>query len=374
MKFSFSHLMPWPYFPKAGEDWPVSNKSFVPEKATDVYEDYISAISFADECGFDWVSCNEHHMSPYGLMPNPNLLGAIMTQRTKKARILMSGNIVPLLNPLRVAEEYAMLDCISGGRFIAGFMRGIPHEYVAYNVPPNDSWGRLREACALIKKAWTAPEPFGWEGEYYQFRAVSIWPKPRQTPHPRIILSASSPQSARFAAEQGAMAGIVRVTDLDTVAGAIKIYREHAHECGWDPTPEDIMVGMYCNIADTEAEAKKNLDMGLNYFVNVLGGGIRTAQRLVVQKTRYYQDEENKEHITKRAATHAKVTIEERVKNGIVLCGTPDQVIEQVRTIHKKWGHGITSVNMKVGKIPEPAVRRSLELFRDHVKPALANL
>lgn len=170
------------------------------------------------------------------------------------------------------------------------------------------------------------------------------------------------------------MAGIVRVTDLDTVAGAIKIYREHAHECGWDPTPDDIMVGMYCNIADTEAEAKKNLDMGLNYFVNVLGGGIRTAQRLVVQKTRYYQDEENKEHITKRAATHAKVTIEDRIKNGIVLCGTPDQVIEQVRTIHKKWGHGITSLNMKVGKIPEPAVRRSLELFRDHVKPALADL
>jgi alkanesulfonate monooxygenase SsuD/methylene tetrahydromethanopterin reductase-like flavin-dependent oxidoreductase (luciferase family) len=374
MKFSFSHLMPWPYFPTTGEDWPVSNKSFEPEKATGVYEEYISAISLADECGFDWVSCNEHHMSPYGLMPNPNLLGAILTQRTKKARILMSGNIVPLLNPIRVAEEYAMLDCISGGRLIAGFMRGIPHEYVAYNVPPNDSWSRLREACALIKKAWTAPEPFGWEGEHYQFRAVSIWPKPRQKPHPRIILSASSPQSARFAAEQGAMAGIVRVTDLDTVANAIGIYRQRAKECGWDPTPDDIMVGMYCSIADTADEAKKNLDLGLSYFVNVLGGGIRTAQRLVVQKTRYYENDENKEVVTKRAATHSKITIEERIENGIVLCGTPDQVIDQVKRIHKKWGHGITSVNMKVGKIPEPAVRRSLELFRDHVRPALADL
>jgi len=366
--------MPWPYFADANQEWPVSNKSFVAEKATDVYEQYIDCLGYADQCGFDWVSCNEHHMSPYGLMPNPNILGAILTQRTRNCRILMSGNIVPLLNPLRVAEEYAMLDCISGGRLVAGFMRGIPHEYVAYNVPPNESWSRLKEACDLIKKAWTAPEPFGWEGEHYQYRAVSIWPKPRQKPHPRILLSASSPQSARFAAEQGAIAGIVRVTDLEAVADSIGIYRARARECGWEPQPEDVMVGMYCNIADTEAEAKKNLDTGMKYFLNELGGGIRTAQRLVVQKTRYYEDKGHVKNIGERAAMLKEITIDERIEKGIVLCGTPDQVIDQVRKVHKKWGHGITSVNMKVGKIAEPAVRRSLELFRDHVKPALADL
>jgi alkanesulfonate monooxygenase SsuD/methylene tetrahydromethanopterin reductase-like flavin-dependent oxidoreductase (luciferase family) len=81
----------------------------------------------------------------------------------------MLGNLIPLLNPIRVAEEYAMIDVMSGGRLIAGMIRGVPHEYIAYNVVPDESRERLREAAALIVKCWTEPEPFGWEGEFYQY-------------------------------------------------------------------------------------------------------------------------------------------------------------------------------------------------------------
>ncbi|MGH7551996.1 MAG: LLM class flavin-dependent oxidoreductase, partial [Longimicrobiales bacterium] len=161
MKFSFFHLMPWTELTEAPPQWPVSNAGFDPERGKQLYDSYIDTMAFAEECGFDWVGCNEHHFSPYGLMANPNLIGAVLAQRTKNIRIAILGNLIPLLNPIRVAEEYAMLDVLSGGRLIAGMIRGVPHEYIAYNIVPDESRARLREAAALIVKAWTEPEPFG---------------------------------------------------------------------------------------------------------------------------------------------------------------------------------------------------------------------
>ena len=127
MEFNFFHLMPYPDYPEPPDSWPVANKPFSPERGKELYDAYIDTMAYAEPCGFDWVGCNEHHFSPYGLMSNCNLIGAILANRTKKAGIAMCGNLVPLLNPIRVAEEYAMLDVLSGGRLIAGFMRGIPH-------------------------------------------------------------------------------------------------------------------------------------------------------------------------------------------------------------------------------------------------------
>ena len=185
MKYSYTHHMPYTGIDRSGQDWPVPNKQFDPKLGVELFDRYIEDKIYAEQTGFDWIGCNEHHMSPYGLMPNPNLVGAVVANRTKTAGILQSGNIVPIVNPIRVAEEYAMLDVMSGGRLVAGFMRGIPHEYVAYNVSPDESYARMEEAMALIKKAWSEPEPFGWEGEFYQYRAVSIWPRPVQHRSPR---------------------------------------------------------------------------------------------------------------------------------------------------------------------------------------------
>jgi alkanesulfonate monooxygenase SsuD/methylene tetrahydromethanopterin reductase-like flavin-dependent oxidoreductase (luciferase family) len=191
--------MPFTGVKEVTPDWPTPNRVFDPARAHELYRSYVETMVYAEQCGFDWVGCNEHHFSPYGLMANCNLVGGALVYPTKKIRIAMMGNLVPLNNPIRVAEEYAMLDCMSGGRLVAGLMRGIPHEYIAYNVAPDSSWSRQREAIALILKAWTEPEPFGWEGEHFQFRQVSIWPRPLQKPHPPLVISASSLESARFA-------------------------------------------------------------------------------------------------------------------------------------------------------------------------------
>lgn len=367
MKFSYFHLMPWTEVKEAGQDWPVPNGQFDPSKGTELYRTYLDSMAYAEECGFDWIGCNEHHFSPYGLMSNPNLIAASLIQKTKRIKIAVLGSLVPLLNPIRVAEEFAMLDQLSGGRLIAGFMRGIPHEYVAYNVPPSESFGRMLEASELIRKAWSQPQPFGWEGQYYQFRAVSIWPRPVQQPGPRVLMSGSTPESARFAAKNHAKLGIVRLTDLETVHDCIKEYKAAAAEAGWTPEPDDILIGQYTSIAETDTEAKRNLEQGIDYFLNVLNGGIRTAAQLVLQKTRYYSAPAAIERTAQRVAVLKGMSIDERIDKGLVLCGTPDQVVKQIKALHSALGMGVINVVMKVGNVPNDAIQRGMTLFKNHV-------
>jgi len=372
MKFSYFHLMPYTATTRKPDDWPVPNYDFDPKVAAKLYASYIDSMVVAESCGFDWIGCNEHHMSPYGMMSNPNIIGSALIQRTKTAKIAMVGSLVPLLNPLRVAEEYAMLDVMSEGRLVAGLLRGIPHEYVAYNVPPDESFGRLIEAIHFIKKAWTSEEPFGWEGKYYQFRAVSIWPKPYQKPHPRILMSGSSESSAKLAAREGAILGLAQITDLDAARKMIQVYRDEAKECGWTAGPDDIMVGCSCMIADDVNEAMELMDEGRAFLADILGGGMRTAQQLVLQKTRYYDPDTKKTFRDMRNIM--RVPMSEMMKQRTMAVGTPEMVVDTIKYLKKELGHGTMSLSMKIGNMPEAAVIRSLENFRDHVHPAVKDL
>jgi alkanesulfonate monooxygenase SsuD/methylene tetrahydromethanopterin reductase-like flavin-dependent oxidoreductase (luciferase family) len=365
--------MPWTDLDEAPEQWPVSNKAFNPVRGKELYDSYIDTMAFAEECGFDWVGCNEHHFSPYGLMANCNLIGAALAQRTKTIRLAMLGNLIPLLNPIRVAEEYAMLDVMSGGRLIAGMIRGVPHEYIAYNVVPDESRERLREAAALIVKAWTEPEPFGWEGEFYQYPSISIWPKPLQQPHPPILMSASNEESAEFAAQHRTMMGMTLIADLAIARRVIDTYRNTARAIGFEPDPDHILLGYNTCIAESDEEARHHLAEGLRYFHRVLMHSIRDAQRLVIQKTRFF-GEEHGERFVNRLVTLKERSIDEMVEAGSVLCGSPESVVKQMRRIRDALGNGRFNINMKIGNIPDAVVRRGMQLFRDRVLPEAAGL
>ncbi|HEY7458477.1 MAG TPA: LLM class flavin-dependent oxidoreductase [Xanthobacteraceae bacterium] len=374
MKFSYFHLMPWTELDEAPQQWPASNKTFDPARGKELYDSYIDTMAFAEQCGFDWVGCNEHHFSPYGLMANCNLIGSVLSQRTKSIKLAMLGNLIPLLNPIRVAEEYAMIDVMSGGRLVAGLIRGVPHEYIAYNVIPGESRERLREATALIIKAWTEPEPFGWEGEFYQYPSVSIWPKPMQRPHPKILMSASNEESAEFAGQHKAMMGMTLIADLKIAQRCINVYRQSAEGHGFEPRPEDILIGQNTCIADSDEEAKEHLSRGLSYFHKVLMHSIRDAMRLVVQKSRFFAQEQYGERFVNRLATLNARNIDEMIEAGSVLCGSPKTVIKQMKRIRGELGNGRFNLNMKIGNIPDKVVRRGMELFRDKVLPEAASL
>ena len=185
MKFTWFNLMPWPHLP---DDFRPTNRSvwvdinsryFDPAKGHQVYNDHLDLLEYAAQVGFDGIGVNEHHQNAYGLMPSPNLIAAALARRTDDAAIVVLGNSIALYNPpIRVAEEFAMLDCISGGRLVAGFPVGTSMDTnYCYGTIPGLTREKYAEAHELIMRAWHEPEPFAFNGRYTKLRYVNIWPR-----------------------------------------------------------------------------------------------------------------------------------------------------------------------------------------------------
>ena len=165
--------------------YPLASDHYDPEIAARTYEQHLQAWEEMDKLGFDGVGLNEHHTTPHGLMNSPNMMAAVGAQRTKKLKFLILGNLLPLHNPLRIAEELAMADCMSRGRILSGFARGVPREYKVYDVPMAELRARFEEAVEIILKAWTEPK-FSHEGKFWKYKDIAIWPRPYQQPHPPV--------------------------------------------------------------------------------------------------------------------------------------------------------------------------------------------
>jgi len=195
MQSYFFHLMPWTDYPedfdeKYESSWVTFPNSFYdPVKGAELYNRYLDELEYADTLGYDGICVNEHHQNAYGLMPSPNVIAGMLARRTKNAKIAILGNGLPLrANPLRVAEEIAMLDVVTRGRVISGFVRGIGCEYLSLDINPTFSRDMFYEAHDLIVRAWTEPGPFEHLGEHFQYRYVNVWPRPYTRPHPPIWL------------------------------------------------------------------------------------------------------------------------------------------------------------------------------------------
>src|SRR3982750_2673064 len=173
--------MPYPDLPSDydGPAWVTCpNQFYDPQVGHDVYNRYLDELVYAEEVGFDGVCVNEHHQNAYGNMPSPNLIASILARQTSRVKIAVVGNALPLYDPpTRVAEEFAMIDVISGGRLIAGFPVGSPMDTCyAYGQNPSMLRARYLEAHDLVKRAWTEKDTFAFSGRFNQQRYVNIWP------------------------------------------------------------------------------------------------------------------------------------------------------------------------------------------------------
>src|SRR6201985_1892788 len=181
--------------------YPLSTRYFKSDVAVRTYAEHLEAWEEMDKLAYAVVGFNEHHCAPYGLMNSPNLMAAAAAQRTKNLKLLIYGNLLPVHQPLRLAEELAMIDCLSKGRLISGFARGIPREYQVHNVPLAESRARFEEAFDIITRAWTE-EVFHYEGQFWNYKDVALWPRPVQRPHtPICIPVVGSKESIEFAAK-----------------------------------------------------------------------------------------------------------------------------------------------------------------------------
>src|SRR6202166_4417885 len=164
-----------------------SNKYFDPVAGSRLYNEYLEHYIYAEEMGVEGFMLNEHHNAPFCMQAKCNIFAAILAAVTKKAKIVLLGNPLPLAeNPVRLAEELAMIDMISKGRLVSGFVRGGGQEQLATGVNPAFNRERFMEAHDLIQKTWTQPGPFRWEGTHYQQRVVNPWALPLQQPYPRV--------------------------------------------------------------------------------------------------------------------------------------------------------------------------------------------
>src|SRR4029079_3360922 len=174
MKFMWFHLMPYTELPddfnkQHPSVWvDIHSSLFDPKRAHLMYNDFMDELEYAADLGYDAICVNEHHSNGYGLMPSPNLIASSLARRTSYARIVVLGNSIALYNPpTRVAEEFAMLDCISGGRLVAGFPVGTSMDTnYCYGTIPGLTREKYAEAHELIMRAWREPEPFAFNGRY----------------------------------------------------------------------------------------------------------------------------------------------------------------------------------------------------------------
>ncbi len=180
------------------------NSFFDPGQASRLYNERLAEYVLVDEVGFDGIMLNEHHNAPFCMQAKCNIFASILAATTRRVKLVLLGNPLPITdNPVRLAEELAMIDLISKGRLVSGFVRGGGVESIAANVNPAFNRARFEEAHDLIIKTWTTPGPWRWEGEHYQFRVVNPWVLPLQQPHPRVwIPGISSRETIVWAARR----------------------------------------------------------------------------------------------------------------------------------------------------------------------------
>src|SRR5271169_4957779 len=168
-----------------------------------VYATALERFAIMDQTGYDAVWLAEHHFSSFSVCPSVHMMGTMAAARTKRLRIGTAVSLAPFYNPLRLAEEVALLDVLSGGRVNWGAGRGFARvEFTAFGVPPEESASRFRETVEIVLRAWT-DERLNFAGQHFRFDGIEVLPKPVQCPHPPVWMAASSEGAIEWAAGRG---------------------------------------------------------------------------------------------------------------------------------------------------------------------------
>jgi alkanesulfonate monooxygenase SsuD/methylene tetrahydromethanopterin reductase-like flavin-dependent oxidoreductase (luciferase family) len=346
------------------------NTNFDPEKAHVLYNNYHEQYAWADEVGFDGIMSNEHHSSYWCMKPSVNVDAAVIAKVTKKTKIAMLGNVIALNDPVKMAEEIAMLDCISGGRIISGFVRGTAVETLHAGISPTENRERFEEAHDLILKCWTTPGPFRWEGRHFPHRMVNPWVVPMQKPHPPVWFPGTgSPESVIWAAKHG-YPYMNLGSLLDLTKQLKNIYHETAHEVGFEPGPEHFGYLMRCLVADTDEKAQEigrtflwtenHRNRGPIEFNDPPGYQSREAMRIKMSRP-----------LIGTGTMGRRMSYEDLQEAHNIIVGSPETVIKKLRYVKKDLKPGYILIYGNEGNMRHEDVMRSIELFGTKVIPAL---
>ena len=373
MKVYYFSEFPYHAYPdEEGDKFPslrltFPNTYFEPETASDLFKRYFDECVYVDEMGYDGIMVNEHHNTPSCMNASCNLTAAVLARTTKQAKILLLGNILPIHdNPVRLAEEIAMIDVISGGRVISGMVRGTGVETLATNGNPMYNRERFEECHDLVIKTWTTPGPFRWEGKHYDFRVVNPWMVPVQKPHPPVwVPGTASPETAQWAAEHG-YTYVAFLTPLDVTQDLFQIYRTTAAEKGYEPTPDKFGYLLCCYVADTQEEA----DEQARHFIWRMGTTTRGPREYMNPVG--YRTQQGEQVAARRAIRPlVQQSYEELNENYHIVAGTPDTVLEKIKYLHDRLGMEHLIFYGQESRMSHDATMKNIGLFGKEVLPEI---
>ena len=369
--------------------WNTPNTYFDPKRAAELFNMYLDEKVYSEELGgFDAVMLNEHHGTPFCLGSVMDVEAAILARITKKVRIVLLGNPIPAAgSPLRLAEELAMIDLISNGRLVPGWVRGAGSEQLANNANPAYNREYFEEGHDLIIKAWTEPGPFRFEGKHFHFRHVNPWVKPLQQPHPPIwIPGLVSPDTVRWCARKR-YPYVALATYPEPTAELWRIYADEAAREGYQAGSENFGYMQPVFVADDQKRAE---ELGKRYL---FGGHFAHFARAEWMFPPGYNSKEATARLARQFANpnlpgHSmvaewqededRVEVRKKIYDRFptaqedlqMIAGTPDYVIPRVKRVMDVLRPGILAFWVD-GPLPRKDRLRCLELLSKDVIPAL---
>jgi alkanesulfonate monooxygenase SsuD/methylene tetrahydromethanopterin reductase-like flavin-dependent oxidoreductase (luciferase family) len=348
----------------------LSNKYFDPATGSQLYHDRLEEYLYAEEMGVDGIMLNEHHNAPFCMQARVNIFAAILAAMTQRVHIVLLGNPLPINdNPIQIAEELGMIDMISRGRLVSGFVRGGGTEQLSNNANPAYNRERFEEAHDLIVKLWTTPGPFRWEGNHYQFRVVNPWSLPLQKPHPRIWIPGVASMETVVWAAQHRYPYICLNTTIQQTRNIWEVYDQAAQEVGYEAGSEQRGYLIRCHVADNAEKALRNgrefmwmqgefTGLGHPVWFSPPGYSSAAARRVRAQT-----------QVARRAEP-----FEKQLADKHIICGTPDTVIKSLRTILEETRPSILALWGNDGKVSHQDAMDCIRLMGQEVMPALREM
>jgi alkanesulfonate monooxygenase SsuD/methylene tetrahydromethanopterin reductase-like flavin-dependent oxidoreductase (luciferase family) len=392
MKLLWFHLMPYTELPKDFREkhpsvWvDIHSSLFDPQRAHHMYNDFLDEMEFAADCGFDAVCCNEHHSNGYGLMPSPNLIATSLARRTRDTAICVMGNSLALYNPpTRVAEEFAMIDCISGGRLIAGFPVGTPMDTCyAYGQNPSMLRDRYLEAHDLVMKSWQEKDTFAFNGRFNQQRYVNIWPRPVQRPHPPVwVPGGGSVETWRWCAEKDYVYCYLSYYGYKSGRATMQGFWDEMARLNKDRNPYRAGFLQSVGVGESRQHAMDLYSEAAEYFYGrclhvdarfaAPPGYVTEASQRIGLQSQVQQAAGISGPGTTAVSRFASLAREMSgiVERGYVIIGSPDEVTEQLREVATNLNVGQLMLLMQFGNMSKELCRYNTKLFAAQVMPKL---
>ena len=335
---------------------------------SDVFAEHMAMGDLAEPLGFDSIFALEHHFTGYAMSPSPTHLLAYYAGRTKRVQLGTAVIVLPWHDPVRVAEEIALIDVYSGGRCLFGFGRGAASvEYAGMRVPMEEARARFVEAARIVVEALTH-DSFEWDGEFFKIPRTSIRPRPISHPERRFYASSVSPESAEIMAKLGFGVLVIMQNEWPKAAQDIHRYRELAAGVGHTPRPPIILTNVSC--AESRAEAQERAAVYLSRKWDSIDTHYHFSDGHLATVKGY-------EFYGGMAKTYSKMKDESFRKKAtdfyvkIQVVGTPDDCIQQVAELHRLTGLDHLVTEFGFGGMPHQQAELNMRLFADRVVPVL---